>query len=336
MKYNTIVSMFVFLFLTACNPDFNINQKEKTSKETSTLTGSEENKILVSRSRESVADLSGSNIVVKATTKESVDNKEKGDALTSIGGSINIPIEESSKSTESIDNTEVVESLESIKSQETSSIKSIQDQEKTEQELAKTEEEQRKKIEEEQRKIKKREEAKRQQEEEEKQQREEEERQREEEEKQAKDTIEILTKKIDEITRDIDAIKHKISFVEDVKREIVAATEVRDKITGPIYDYFTDGSNAIYAVWYDLDTDLEELLEKLRNTRSDLRVKLNVGNQRYTGRRNEPKLKENVKVVEIKSDLDKLKSELKEVKEYLKNQSNFEKIKENIVNSYNE
>ncbi|MBB6043500.1 hypothetical protein HNP68_001122 [Borrelia yangtzensis] len=28
MKYNIIVSMFVLLFLTACNPSFNTNQKE--------------------------------------------------------------------------------------------------------------------------------------------------------------------------------------------------------------------------------------------------------------------------------------------------------------------
>ncbi|WP_233781043.1 hypothetical protein [Borreliella bavariensis] len=68
----------------------------------------------------------------------------------------------------------------------------------------------------------------------------------------------------------------------------------------------------------DLDTDLKELLEKLRDTRSNLRAKLNVGNQRYTWGNNEPKLKANVKVVEIESDLDKLKSELKRVKEYLK------------------
>ncbi len=126
-------------------------------------------------------------------------------------------------------------------------------------------------------------------------------------------------------------------LLEDVKREIVAATEAIDKITGPIYDHFTDGSNAIYTVWYDdLDTDLKELLEKLRDTRSNLRAKLNVDNQRYTWGSNEPKLKENVKVVEIESDLDKLKSELKGVKEYLKNKSNFEKIKENIVNSVDE
>ncbi len=77
-------------------------------------------------------------------------------------------------------------------------------------------------------------------------------------------------------------------------------------------------------------------MQKLRNTRGDLRAKLNEGNQRYIGVGNEPKLKENVKVLEIESDLDKLKSKLKEVKEYLKNKSNFEKIKENIVNSDDE
>nr|AAU85948.1 hypothetical protein BGP098 [Borreliella bavariensis PBi] len=27
MTYNIIVSMFIVLFLTACNPDFNLNQK---------------------------------------------------------------------------------------------------------------------------------------------------------------------------------------------------------------------------------------------------------------------------------------------------------------------
>lgn len=77
-------------------------------------------------------------------------------------------------------------------------------------------------------------------------------------------------------------------------------------------------------------------MQKLNNTRDDLRAKLNGGNQKYIDLRNEPKLKENVKVVEIELDLDKLKSELKGVKEYLKNESNFEKIKENIVNSDDE
>ncbi|WP_327786164.1 hypothetical protein [Borreliella garinii] len=130
---------------------------------------------------------------------------------------------------------------------------------------------------------------------------------REQEERQVKDKIEILVKKIDEINRDIDAIKNQNSFVEDVKRKIVETTEVRDKITGPIYDHFADGSNAIYIAWYDLDTDLEKLLQKLSNTRDDLRAKLNADNQKYIDLRNEPKLKESVKVVEIESDLDKLK-----------------------------
>lgn len=77
-------------------------------------------------------------------------------------------------------------------------------------------------------------------------------------------------------------------------------------------------------------------MQKLSNTRDDLRAKLNADNQKYIDLRNEPKLKESVRVVEIESDLDKLKSELKGVKEYLKNESNFEKIKENIVNSDDE
>lgn len=77
-------------------------------------------------------------------------------------------------------------------------------------------------------------------------------------------------------------------------------------------------------------------MQKLSNTRYDLRAKLNGGNQKYIDLRNEPKLKENIRVVEIESVLDKLKSELKGVKEYLKNESNFEKIKENIVNSDDE
>ncbi|ABH02218.1 Erp family protein (plasmid) [Borreliella afzelii PKo] len=336
MKHNIIASMFVFLFLTSCNPDFSPNQKEKTSKETSTLTDLGKSKIPVSRSRKSAADLSGTDIATKITVEESVNNKRIGEPLTSIGDPIDMSTEERSRSIGLTNDIEAAELLESTKSQGTSSIKDAQSPKKTEQELAKTEEEQRKikqrqKEEEEKQRQKEEEEKQRQKEEEEKQ------RQKEEEEKRAKDKIEILTKKIDEINRDIDAIKHKSLLLEDVKREIVAATEAIDKITGPIYDHFTDGSNAIYTVWYDdLDTDLKELLEKLRDTRSNLRVKLNVDNQRYTWGSNEPKLKENVKVVEIESDLDKLKSELKGVKEYLKNKSNFEKIKENIVNSVDE
>ncbi|WP_040353551.1 hypothetical protein [Borreliella spielmanii] len=349
MKYNIIASMFVFLFLTSCNPDFSPNQKEKTSKETSTLTDLEKSKIPVSRSRKSAADLSGTDIATKINVEESVNNKRIGESLTSIDGPTDMSTEESSRSTESINDIEAAELLESTKSQGTSSIKGAQSPEKTEQELAKTEEEQRKIKKREQEEEKQRQEEEKQRQEEEKQrqeeekqrqeeekQRQEEEKQRQEEEKRTKDTIEILTKKIDEINRDIDAIKHKSLFLEDVKREIVAATEARDKITGPIYDHFTDGSNAIHTVWYDVDTDLKELLEKLRDTRSNLRAKLNVGNQRYTWGGNEPNLKENVKVVEIESDLDKLKSELKGVKEYLKNKSNFEKIKENILNSDDE
>ncbi|APJ09245.1 hypothetical protein BLA32_05040 (plasmid) [Borreliella afzelii] len=345
MKHNIIASMFVFLFLTSCNPDFSPNQKEKTSKETSTLTDLGKSKIPVSRSRKSAADLSGTDIATKITVEESVNNKRIGEPLTSIGDPIDMSTEERSRSIGLTNDIEAAELLESTKSQGTSSIKDAQSPKKTEQELAKTEEEQRKikqrqKEEEEKQRQKEEEEKQRQKEEEEKQRQKEEEekqRQKEEEEKRAKDKIEILTKKIDEINRDIDAIKHKSLLLEDVKREIVAATEAIDKITGPIYDHFTDGSNAIYTVWYDdLDTDLKELLEKLRDTRSNLRVKLNVDNQRYTWGSNEPKLKENVKVVEIESDLDKLKSELKGVKEYLKNKSNFEKIKENIVNGVDE
>ncbi len=48
-------------------------------------------------------------------------------------------------------------------------------------------------------------------------------------------------------------------------------------------------------------------MQKLSNTRDDLRAKLNADNQKYIDLRNEPKLKESVKVVEIESDLDKLK-----------------------------
>ncbi|WP_215537613.1 hypothetical protein [Borreliella bavariensis] len=324
MLFKIIIKSFALLFflLLSCKTDGNLNELlssggskaiQKTSKETSTLTDSAKSKIPISRSRQSAADLSGTGIAVKAAVKESIDNKGTENTLTSIGGSIDVPKEESSKSTGATSDTGVVKLPESTKSQGTSSINDTQGPEKIGQEPAKAEEEQMK--------IEKREQ---------------EERQKQEEERQAKDKIEILVKKIDEINRDIDAIKNQSSFVEDVKRGIVEATEVRDNITGPIYDHFTDGDDSIYIAWYDLDTDLEELLKKLRNTRGDLRAKLNKDNQRYIGVGNEPKLKEKVKVFEIESDLDKLKSELKEVKEYLKNKSNFEKIKENIINSDDE
>ncbi|OJH14422.1 Erp C family protein, partial (plasmid) [Borreliella bissettiae] len=66
-------------------------------------------------------------------------------------------------------------------------------------------------------------------------------------------------------------------------------------------------------------------------TRDRLRTKLNENNATYT--LEEPKLKENVKIDEIESDLYELKSELENVKEYLKNESNFEEIKEYVANS---
>ncbi|WP_187983408.1 hypothetical protein [Borreliella bavariensis] len=380
MLFKIIIKSFALLFflLLSCRTDGNLNELlssdgskaiQKTSKETSTSTDSGKSKIPIPRSRQSAADLSGTDMAVKAAVKESIDNKGTENTLTSIGSSIDVPKEESSKSTGATSGIEVAKLSKSTKSQGTSSINDTQGPEKIEQEPAKAEEEQmkiekrkqeerqkqeeerqkqeeeRQKQEEERQKQeeeRQKQEEERQKQEEEKQrqeeerQKQEEEKQRQEEEKQAKDKIEILVKKIDEINRDIDAIKNQSSFVEDIKRGIVEATEVIDKITGPIYDHFTDGADAIYIAWYDLDTDLEELLKKLRNTRGDLRAKLNVGNQRYIGVGNEPKLKENVKVFEIESDLDKLKSELKEVKEYLKNKSNFEKIKENIVNSDDE
>ncbi|WP_215539842.1 hypothetical protein [Borreliella bavariensis] len=366
MLFKIIIKSFALLFflLLSCRTDGNLNELlssdsskaiQKTSKETSTSTDSGKSKILVPRSRQSAADLSGTGIAVKAAVKESIDNKGTENTLTSIDGSIDVPKEESSKSTRATIDIGVAKLPESTKSQETSSINDTQGQEKIGQEPAKAEEEQMK-IEKRKQEERQKQEQERQKQEQERQkqeqerqkqeqerqkqeqekQKQEQEKQRQEEEKQAKDKIEILVKKIDEINRYIDAIKNQSSFVEDVKRGIVEATEVIDKITGPIYDHFTDGTDAIYIAWYDLDTDLEELLKKLRNTRGDLRAKLNVGNQIYIGVGNEPKLKENVKVFEIESDLDKLKSELKEVKEYLKNKSNFEKIKENIVNSDDE
>ncbi|WP_215540853.1 hypothetical protein [Borreliella bavariensis] len=381
MLFKIIIKSFTLLFflLLSCKTDGNLNEllssggskaRQKTSKETLTLTDSGKSKIPVSRSRQSVADLSGTDMAVKAAVKESIDTKGTENTLTSIGGSIDVPKEESSKSTGATSGIGVIKLPESTKSQGISSINDTQGQEKMGQEPAKAEEEQmkiekrkqeeeRQKQEEERQKQeeeKQKQEEERQKQEEEKQkqeeekqkqeeekqkqeeekQKQEEEKQKQEEEKQAKDKIEILVKKIDEINRDIDAIKNQSSFAEDVKRGIVEAIEVRDKITGPVYDHFTDGTNAIYIAWYDLDKDLEELLNKLRDTRGDLRAKLNEGNQRYIGGGNEPKLKENVKVVEIESNLDKLKSELKGVKEYLKNESNFGKIKDSIVNSDDE
>ncbi|WP_422850165.1 hypothetical protein [Borreliella afzelii] len=214
---------------------------------------------------------------------------------------------------------------------------------KAEQEKKEKEERERKekeKQQQEQQKKRQEEEKKKQEEQEkakaEKERREKEERQRQEqEERQIKSKIETLTKKIDEINRDIDSIKYKSWFVENEKRLEVKATEVRDKVTGPIYDHFTNDANtAIYYTWNledEEDLELGKLLEKLSNTRNSLRTKLNENNATYT--LEEPKLKENVKIEEIESDLDELKSELEEVKGYLKNESNFEKIKEYVYSS---
>lgn len=207
---------------------------------------------------------------------------------------------------------------------------------KAEQEKKEKEERERKDKEKQQQEQRKRqEEEKKKQEEQEKAKAEKE--RKEKEERQIKSKIETLTKKIDEINRDIDAIKYKSWFVEDVKRATVRAQEVIDKVTGPIYDHFTDKSDAaIYYTWglvdEDEDSELGDLLKKLSETRSNLRTKLNEGNQAATWN-NTPSLKENVNVVEIESDLDSLKSELERVKEYLKNESNFEEIKEYISSS---
>ncbi len=126
MKHNIIASIFVFLFLTSCNPDFSPNQKEKTSKETSTLTDLGKSKIPVSRSRKSAADLSGTDIATKITVEESVNNKRIGEPLTSIGEPIDMSTEERSRSIGSTNDIEAAELLESTKSQGTSSIKDAQ------------------------------------------------------------------------------------------------------------------------------------------------------------------------------------------------------------------
>ncbi|MDO7273068.1 ErpC protein [Borreliella burgdorferi] len=187
-------------------------------------------------------------------------------------------------------------------------------------------------------------EAKEKQEREEKQKRQQEEQQRkakeeaekeakekQEEEKKVKDKIKNLVDKIAKINGDIDGIKGKTS---------VGAEEVRDKITGPVYDDFTDDSSkAIYYTWNlenEEDSELEKLLKELSDARSSLRTRLNEGNKPlvYTIRKeDEPKLKEIVNVSEIKSDLEKLKSKLEDVKKYLEDNSKFEEIKGYITDN---
>ncbi|WP_418885718.1 hypothetical protein [Borreliella tanukii] len=162
--------------------------------------------------------------------------------------------------------------------------------------------------------------------------------------KKVKDKIKELTEKIDEISKGIDDIKRKKSFVEEMP---LNPKEVRDKVTGPILDYFTNSSmnteegaqtkKSIYYDWdlaeeEDDDSELKKLLEKLEETRNSLRNTLNVGNQAATVGKT-PELKDSVKVSEIESELDSLKSELEKVKKYLEDQSNFETIKEHIENN---
>ncbi|WP_421136295.1 hypothetical protein QIA36_05545 (plasmid) [Borreliella yangtzensis] len=172
----------------------------------------------------------------------------------------------------------------------------------------------------------------------------EEDKRRQQEKEKVKAKIKDLTNKIDKINRDIDSIKHQSWFVEEVERVIVGATEVRDKVTGPILDYFTNAKSnnnqAIYYTWNledeykDEDEDeLKKLLENLEKTRTGLRNKLNEGDTNTYYSLADLKLKENVKVSEIASDLQELKSKLEEVKNYLETQSNFETIKGYISDS---
>lgn len=92
----------------SCRTDSNLNNLlssggskaiQKTSKKTSTLTDSEKSKIPISRSRQIAADSPGTDIAVKASVEESIDIKRTKNTLRSIGVSINVPTEESSKST---------------------------------------------------------------------------------------------------------------------------------------------------------------------------------------------------------------------------------------------
>ncbi len=148
-------------------------------------------------------------------------------------------------------------------------------------------------------------------------------------ERRAKNKIKKLTDKIDEISWNIDGIESQTS---------VKPKAVIDKITGPVYDYFTDDNKkAIYKTWGDLEDEegegLGKLLKELSDTRDELRTKLNKDNKKYYAHENEPPLKENVDVSEIKEDLEKVKSGLEKVKEYLKDNSKFEEIKGYISDS---
>ncbi|AEL19074.1 Erp C family protein (plasmid) [Borreliella bissettiae DN127] len=81
---------------------------------------------------------------------------------------------------------------------------------------------------------------------------------------------------------------------------------------GSVYDDFTNGNNSIRKTWGDLEeevsAELGKLLKELSDTRSELRTKLNEGNKAYfADSKEEPSLKENVNISEIKEDLEKLK-----------------------------
>ncbi len=231
------------------------------------------------------------------------------------------------------------ENTEERNKQELAKQEEEQQKRKAEQEKQKREEEQerQKREEEQERKAKAEKEAKekaeRQKQEEQqkrKAEKEREEQRKEAEKRQVDNEIRTLTGKIDEINRNIDVIKEQTS---------VGAQGVIDRITGPVYDDFTDGNKAIYKTWGDLEDDNDEglgkLLKELSDTRHNLRTKLNEGNKAYIidTRSTEPQLKENVSVSEIKSDLDELKSKLEEVKEYLEDKDNFEEIKEYVAGS---
>ncbi|WP_418457478.1 ErpC protein [Borreliella andersonii] len=198
--------------------------------------------------------------------------------------------------------------------------KEIDKKEKTKKEIERIEKKEKQKRQREERQKREREKEQRQEQEKKRLREEEEKKRREEEESQAKKQIESLISKIDKINKYICDIEHKT---------LVESKEIRDEITVPIYDDFTDDDNSIFSTWDFKDgtnSGLGKLLKDLRKTRSSLRTKLNEGNQENNGIK-EPNLKENVKIDEIKSDLEKLKSELEKVKEYLKDKSNFETIK---------
>ncbi|PRQ91893.1 ErpC protein, partial [Borreliella burgdorferi] len=200
--------------------------------------------------------------------------------------------------------------------------------EQNKQELAKAKEEEQqkeqKRQQEEQQRKAKAEKEKREREEAEQQKRQ----QEEEEKRQVDNQIKTLIAKINEINENIDVIKWQTT---------VGPQGVIDRITGPVYDDFTNGNNSIRETWEGLEEESEDeglgkLLKELSDARDALRTKLNEGNKPYTGYE-EPKLKESVNVSEIKSDLEKLKSKLEDVKKYLEDNSKFEEIKGYITDN---